>query len=324
MTISQEAINTLQELKRMYQLNIELLEQLAVACDYLVSNHVEVPNSNLFASLVHKAMTLLDELQSNEPRILEYRKLADEKKQPFRTDEEGTEPSVAMHYTYNIVNVYPHDENAFTEGLVFENGFLYESAGLYGNSTLRRVELETGKILQLHALNNQFFGEGITIVGNRIIQLTWQSCRGFVYDKDNFDLLQEFSYDSEGWGITYDGNRLILSDGTSNLYFLDPVTFQKIGQVQVFDTAPVTELNELEYIKGEVYANIWTEEKIAVINPQTGKVRAWIDLSGIEGSESHDANSVLNGIAYDAKGDRLFVTGKMWPRLFEIRLVPIK
>jgi glutamine cyclotransferase len=211
--------------------------------------------------------------------------------------------SVAMHYTCNIVNVYPHDENAFTEGLVFENGFLYESTGLYGNSTLRRVELETGKILQLHALNSQFFGEGITIVGNRIIQLTWQSRKGFVYDKDNFDLLQEFSYDSEGWGITYDGNRLILSDGTSNLYFLDPVTFQ---------------------IQGEVYANIWTEEKIAVINPQTGQVRAWIDLSGIQGSESHDANSVLNGIAYDAKGDRLFVTGKMWPRLFEIRLVPTK
>ena len=237
---------------------------------------------------------------------------------------DNTAHSVAIHYTYNIVNVYPHDENAFTEGLVFENGFLCESTGLYGNSTLRRVELETGRILQLRALNNQFFGEGITIVGSRIIQLTWQSRRGFVYDKDIFDLLQEFSYDSEGWGITYDGNRLILSDGTSNLYFLDPVTFQKIGQVQVFDTAPVTELNELEYIQGEVYANIWTEEKIAVINPQTGQVRAWIDLSGIQGSESHDANSVLNGIAYDAKGDRLFVTGKMWPKLFEIRLVPTK
>lgn len=146
---------------------------------------------------------------------------------------DNTAHSVAMHYTYNIVNVYPHDENAFTEGLVFENGFLYESTGLYGNSTLRRVELDTGKILQLHALNNQFFGEGITIVGNRIIQLTWQSRKGFVYDKDNFDLLQEFSYDSEGWGITYDGNRLILSDGTSILYFLDPVTFQKIGRAHV-------------------------------------------------------------------------------------------
>jgi glutamine cyclotransferase len=237
---------------------------------------------------------------------------------------DNTAHSVAIHYTYDIVNVYPHDENAFTEGLVFENGFLYESTGLYGNSTLRRVELETGKILQLHALNNQFFGEGITIVGNRIIQLTWQSHKGFVYDKYDFDLLQEFNYDSEGWGITYDGNRLIMSDGTSNLYFLDPVTFQKIGQVQVLDTAPVTELNELEYIQGEVYANIWTQEKIAVINPQTGQVRAWIDLSGIQGLESHDANNVLNGIAYDTKGDRLFVTGKMWPKLFEIRLVPTK
>jgi glutamine cyclotransferase len=230
--------------------------------------------------------------------------------------------SAALHYTYSVVNVYPHDRTAFTEGLAFENDLLYESTGLYGNSTLRLEELETGKILRLHTLQAQFFGEGVAIIGDKIVQLTWQSHKGYVYDKATFELLQEFEYPTEGWGITYDGNRLIMSDGTSNLYFLDPVTFEKIGQVKVHDTAPVTELNELEYVKGEVYANIWKEDKIAVINPQTGQVTAWIDLKGIQGSENQDANNVLNGIAYDTNRDRLFVTGKMWARIFEIRLVP--
>jgi glutamine cyclotransferase len=216
--------------------------------------------------------------------------------------------------------VYPHDRTTFTEGLAFENDLLYESTGLYGNSTLRLEELETGKILRLHTLQAQFFGEGVAIIGDKIVQLTWQSHKGYVYDKATFELLQEFEYPTEGWGITYDGNRLIMSDGTSNLYFLDPVTFEKIGQVKVHDTAPVTELNELEYVKGEVYANIWKEDKIAVINPQTGQVTAWIDLKGIQGSENQDANNVLNGIAYDTNRDRLFVTGKMWARIF--RLVP--
>jgi glutamine cyclotransferase len=230
--------------------------------------------------------------------------------------------SAALHYTYSVVNVYPHDRTAFTEGLAFENDLLYESTGLYGNSTLRLEELETGKILRLHALQAQFFGEGVAIIGDKIVQLTWQSHKGYVYDKATFELLQEFEYPTEGWGITYDGNRLIMSDGTSNLCFLDPVTFEKVGQVKVHDTAPVTGLNELEYVKGEVYANIWKEDKIAVINPQTGQVTAWIDLKGIQGSENQDANNVLNGIAYDTNRDRLFVTGKMWPRIFEIRLVP--
>ena len=230
--------------------------------------------------------------------------------------------SAALHYTYSIVNVYPHDRTAFTQGLVFENGFLYESTGLYGNSSLRFVELETGKVLRLRTLPAQFFGEGIAVIGNRIVQLTWQSHKGFVYDRATFDLLQEFEYPTQGWGITYDGNQLIMSDGTSNLYFLDPVTLNKTGQVQVHDTEPVTNLNELEYIKGEVYANIWLTEKIAVINPQTGQVKAWIDLEGVQDLENKDPNSVLNGIAYDTNRDRLFVTGKMWPQIFEIRLVP--
>jgi len=231
-------------------------------------------------------------------------------------------------YTYSVVNVYPHDKNAFTQGLVFDNGVLYESTGLIGNSTLRRVDLVTGITLQLCALpnqiSNQLFGEGITIFDNKIIQLTWQSHRGFVYDKDSFDLLQEFDYPTEGWGITNDGSRLIMSDGTETLYFLNPVTFEKVGHIKVHDNGPVTELNELEYIKGEVYANIWKEEKIAIINPQTGQIKGWIDLTGIQDFENQDPDNVLNGIAYDAKEDRLFVTGKRWSQLFEIKLIPLE
>jgi len=230
--------------------------------------------------------------------------------------------SSALHYTYSVVKVYPHDTNAFTEGLVFDGGFLYESTGLYDDSTLRRVDLETGGVLQLLNLQPQYFGEGIAVAGDRIVQLTWQSHKGFVYDKSGFGLLQEFEYPTEGWGLTYDGERLIMSDGTANLYFLDPVTFQRIGQVTVHDTGPVNELNELEYINGTVYANVWKEEKIAVINPQNGQVTAWIDLTGIQDLKSQDPNNVVNGIAYDANGDRLFVTGKMWPHIFEIELIP--
>jgi len=222
---------------------------------------------------------------------------------------------------YEVVKVYPHDPNAFTQGLVIENGVLYESTGLYGSSSLRRVDLETGNVLQSYALPSEFFGEGITVFGDKIIQLTWQSHKGFVYDKHSFDLLREFSYPTEGWGITHNGSALIMSDGTANLYFLDPETFQKVGQVEVRDgNASVTNLNELEYINGEVYANIWGEEKIAIINPQTGQVTAWIDLTGIYTPESSDSNNVLNGIAYDAESDRLFVTGKRWSQLFEIKL----
>ncbi|MGD0029681.1 MAG: glutaminyl-peptide cyclotransferase [Candidatus Bathyarchaeia archaeon] len=230
--------------------------------------------------------------------------------------------STALHYTYSVVKVYPHDTNAFTEGLVFDSGFLYESTGLYGHSTLRRVDLETGGVLQLLSLQPQYFCEGIAVVGDKIFQLTWQSHKGFVYDKASFGLLKEFQYPTEGWGLTYDGSRLIMSDGTANLYFLNPVTFQRVGQVAVHDTGPVTELNELEYINGTVYANIWREEKIAVINPQNGQVTAWIDLTGIQDLKNQDPNNVLNGIAYDANGDRLFVTGKMWPHIFEIKLIP--
>ena len=230
--------------------------------------------------------------------------------------------SAALRYTYSVVNEYPHDTDAFTEGLVFDGGFLYESTGLYGNSSLRRVDLGTGDVLQRVSLQSQYFGEGIAVVGNKIIQLTWREHVGFVYDRASFGLLEEFQYPTEGWGLTYDGSRLIMSDGSANLYFLDPVTFQRVGQVAVHDTGPVNELNELEYINGTVYANVWGEEKIAVINPQNGQVTAWIDLAGIQDLKNMDPNNVLNGIAYDANGDRLFVTGKMWPHIFEIKLIP--
>lgn len=223
-------------------------------------------------------------------------------------------------YSYAVVNVYPHDADAFTQGLVFDNGYLYEGTGLYGGSTLRRVDLATGLVLQSYALPKQYFGEGITIVGEKIVQLTWQSNKGFVYDKQSFALLSEFTYPTEGWGITYDGFRLIMSDGTSTLYFMDPETFEVTGQISVHDSGPVERLNELEYINGRIYANVWLTDKIAVINPQSAQVEAWIDLNGLESSPNLDPNSVLNGIAYDPGADRLFLTGKLWPHLYEITL----
>ena len=226
-------------------------------------------------------------------------------------------------YTYEVVNTYPHDQSAFTEGLVFENGVLYEGTGLWGQSTLRKVELETGNILQMRGLPAQFFGEGVTIYGDNIIQLTWQSNIGFVYDKDNFALLREFDYQTEGWGITHDGERLIMSDGTSTLHLLNPETFQEIGRIEVYDNeGSVTRLNELEYINGRIYANVWLTDRIAIISPQTSRVAGWIDLEGLLNREKYGGAGELNGIAYDVDNDRLFVTGKLWPKLFEIKLVP--
>jgi len=188
---------------------------------------------------------------------------------------------------------------------------------------VRRVELETGDILQIRELPAQFFGEGMTIYGNKIIQLTWQSNVGFVYDKESFELLQEFNYPTEGWGITHDGERLIMSDGTSTLHFMDPETFEEIGRIEVLDKgSPVTRLNELEYVQGEIYANVWRRDLIARIAPLTGQVTGWIDLKGLLGPEDRsEPVDVLNGIAYDAENDRLFVTGKLWPKLFEIELI---
>ena len=227
-------------------------------------------------------------------------------------------------YRYRVIETYPHDRHAFTQGLVFENGVLFEGTGLRGSSTLRRVELETGNILQIRELPAQFFGEGVTIYENKIIQLTWQSNVGFVYDKQSFHLLQKFSYSTEGWGITHDGKRLIMSDGTSTLHFLDPDTFSEIGRIEVYDDDnPVSRLNELEFVHGEIYANVWKTDRIAIISPDTAKVTGWIELKGLLAPEEYEPSvDVLNGIAYDVKDDRLFVTGKLWPKLYEIVLMP--
>jgi glutamine cyclotransferase len=235
----------------------------------------------------------------------------------------GGEPSVspAQTYTYSIVHTYPHSSDAFTEGLAYADGVLYESTGLYGSSTLRKVDLETGTILQEVALPNQFFGEGITLMNDTIVQLTWQEQTAFVYDQATLELKRNFTYAAEGWGLTFDGTRLIMSDGSDKLVFLDPATFQKMRQVQAKDgNASVSSINEIEYVNGYVYANVWKQQRIAVINPQTGIVKAWIDLTGIENSANLNGEDVLNGIAYDSQGDRLFVTGKRWPNLYEIKI----
>ncbi len=237
------------------------------------------------------------------------------------TDAGASDP--VPSYNCRIIRIYPHDRFAFTQGLVFEDGFLYEGTGLCGHSSLRKVGLETGKILERRDLAPEFFGEGITLYQNRIIQLTWQSGVGFVYDKGTFELIKVFTYPMEGWGITHDGRRLIMSDGTAILHLLDPETFVETGQIEVRDDhGPVPLLNELEYIKGEIYANVWQTNRIARISPRTGKVIGWIDLDGLLRPEDcEELVDVLNGIAYDTRHDRLFVTGKYWPRLFEIALI---
>jgi glutamine cyclotransferase len=226
-------------------------------------------------------------------------------------------------YGYRVIRSYPHDRQAFTQGLVYEAGELYEGTGIRGQSSLRRVALETGIVRQERVLPEQYFGEGITIFGDRIIQLTWQSRIGFVYDKASFKLLQQFRYPTEGWGITHDGSRLIMSVGTANLYFLEPQTFMEIDRIEVHDDqGPVVRLNELEYVRGDIYANVWQTNRIARIDLLTGRVAAWIDLAGLlSAADRQQRVDVLNGIAYDAENDRLFVTGKWWPKLFEMRIV---
>lgn len=223
--------------------------------------------------------------------------------------------------TYRVINTYPHDPTAFTQGLAFEDGFLYEGTGLCGYSSLRKVELKTGNIVKICELQPEYFGEGITIYEDFIIQLTYQNFVGFVYDKYSFKLIRKFTYSTEGWGITHDGNHIIMSDGTSTLYFLDPGTFEEISRITVHDSnGPVEKLNELEYVQGEIYANVWRTDRIARIDPDTGQIIGWIDLRGLLTPDQREKAEVLNGIAYDQENDRLFVTGKWWPYLFEIEL----
>jgi len=224
----------------------------------------------------------------------------------------------------SIVHVYPHDRTAFTEGLFYQAGYLYESTGLNGLSTVRKVDLASGRVLQSHAIGRQFFGEGIVAWKDHLIQLTWRSHVGFVDDFSTFSELRRFSYAGEGWALTQNGRQIIMSDGTPQLRFLDPDTLKEVRRLTVTaDGQPVKNLNELEWVKGEILANIWLTNFIARIDPRTGKVTGWIDLTGLMNPAElgGDPDAIPNGIAYDAAGDRLFVTGKRWPKLFEIKLV---
>jgi glutaminyl-peptide cyclotransferase len=223
---------------------------------------------------------------------------------------------------YKVINTYPHDKDAYTQGLVYENGVFYEGTGQLGSSNLRKVELATGKVLFQVNLESPLFGEGITIFGDRIYQVTWQNKVGFVYNISTLKQIKKIYYQTEGWGLTTISNELVMSDGSNILYFMDPDQFGNISKLEVYDSEKkVDQLNELEYINGEIWANIWQTDLIARIDPSSGKVIAYIDLKGIMTDPDFDAKTnVLNGIAYDPAGKRIFVTGKNWPKLFEIRI----
>jgi glutamine cyclotransferase len=225
-------------------------------------------------------------------------------------------------FSYQVIKSRSHDPGAFTQGLVYLDGFLYESTGLNGASSLRKVDLETGQVLTKIDIPSQYFAEGLAIFNDRMIQLTWQHHIGFVYQLADFQKLQEFSYTGEGWGLTHDAQLLIMSDGTNRIRFLDPQSFQVRRTIDVFDgPSPVVRLNELEYIDGEIWANVWLTDRIVRIHPTTGKVTSWVDLTGLLPSEDrHPSVDVLNGIAYDPAGRRLFLTGKRWPKLFEVKI----
>ena len=233
--------------------------------------------------------------------------------------------SKAPKYGYTVVRSYPHDPKAFTQGLEFFDGFLYEGTGQKGRSGVRKVEIETGKVVQEERLHAQYFGEGITVSQGKLFQLTWQDRTGFVYDARTLKFIRNFSYFGEGWGLAHDAQSLVMSDGTSNLRFLETTRFQERRRLKVTDAGvPIERLNELEYVRGEIWANVWETDFIVRISPKDGRVLGWIDLKGLQSGPAVKLppDAVLNGIAYDAQKDRIFVTGKMWPRLFEIRIKP--
>ena len=229
-----------------------------------------------------------------------------------------------LGYTFKVVRTFPHDSNAFTQGLAYRDGFLYEGTGLNARSSLRKVRLETGEIVEQIDLAPEFFGEGITVLKNEVFELTWQSQTGFIYNLSDFHLLRRFSYSGEGWGLTTNGRELFMSDGTSEIRVLDPVTLLEKRRIKVHDgDEPIIQLNELEFVEGEIFANVWQTNRIARISPQSGTVVGWIDLTGLLSPIYRlEEGAVLNGIAYDPDHKRLFVTGKLWPNIFEIKLVP--
>jgi glutaminyl-peptide cyclotransferase len=225
-------------------------------------------------------------------------------------------------YGYEIVRVYPHDPRAFTQGLQYLDGFLYEGTGQVGESSIRKVELQTGKVLKKRDVPRPHFGEGITVWKNELIELTWQTNVAFVYDKETFEPRRTYKYAGEGWGLTQDTTQLYMSDGSDEIRVLDPATFNERKRIKVTALgAPVKNLNELEWVKGELFANVWQTDYIVRIAPATGKVAGYVELRGLLSPGERANADVLNGIAYDAKGDRLFITGKWWPKLFEIKLV---
>ncbi len=232
------------------------------------------------------------------------------------------EETSARRLDFEVVKDYPHDPGAFLQGLVWYERCLYESTGLYGQSTLRRVDLPTGRILKSISLSSELFGEGLAVVGDRLIQLTWKSKLGFVYDRESFALLRRFTYDTEGWGLTCDGKMLIMSDGSSNLTYVDPVTFSPVRKLAVtMNGHPVDNLNELEFIEGSIWSNVWQTNLILCIDPGTGRANSYLDLRGILPDKMRTGREdVLNGIAYEAREKRIFVSGKLWPRIFEIRV----
>lgn len=227
-------------------------------------------------------------------------------------------------FSFRVIKAFPHDPTAFTQGLVFADGVFYESTGLRGRSTLRKVAVETGAVIVQQPVDAQYFAEGLALVGDELLQLTWEEQTGFVYDKATFKRLRTFTYPTEGWGIAFDGRNLVMSDGSSRLFFLDPKTQKPLRSIEVTDASrPVERLNELEFVRGELWANVWQTDRIARINPGTGKVVGWIDLTGLLRPEARGpGGDVLNGIAWDKAGDRIFVTGKNWPWLFQIEVVP--
>ena len=232
-------------------------------------------------------------------------------------------PGQEIRETYEVVREYPHDAAAFTQGLTFHEGFLIEGTGRRGQSTLRRVEIDSGQVVESAALSPMLFGEGIAILEDRIYQLTWTAGMGFVYDRDSFEVIEQFRQFTQGWGLTSDGEYLIQSDGTQNLYFLDPASMQPVRSVQVHDAdGLIDQINELEYIDGEIYANVWHSWEILRISPRDGRVIGRVDMSGLlDTTQLPDPESVLNGIAYDPATGRIFVTGKLWPTVFEVRFV---